>query len=71
LLRSDYEEANLEKLAREVGCRPTHQTDPGKSAGEADLSPARDDALLPDQKNITTMPSPSESPSPAPVTETR
>ncbi|HEX9423747.1 MAG TPA: hypothetical protein VF899_10915 [Pyrinomonadaceae bacterium] len=50
MLHSDYEEADLGKLAREVGCRPTHQTDPGKLAREADLSPARDDALVPDQK---------------------
>jgi hypothetical protein len=50
LLHSDYEEGDLEKLAREVGCRPTHQTDPGKLAREVDLSPARDDGLVPDQK---------------------
>jgi hypothetical protein len=50
LLHSDYEEAEIEKLAREVGCRPTHQTDPRKLAREVNLSPARYDALVSDQK---------------------
>ena len=50
LQHSDYEETEIEKLAREVGCRPTHQTDPRKLACEVNLSPARDDALVSDQK---------------------
>jgi hypothetical protein len=50
LLHSNYEETDLEKLAREVALRPAHQTDPGKLAREVDLSPARDNALVPDQK---------------------
>jgi hypothetical protein len=42
LLHSNYEEADLEELAREGGFRPIHQTDPGKLAREGDLRPAGD-----------------------------
>ena len=50
LLHSNYEETDLEKLAREVAFRPARQTDPAKLARQVDLSPARDDALVPHQK---------------------
>jgi hypothetical protein len=50
LLHSNYEETDLEDLAREVGFHPMHQTHPGKLAREGDLPPAGDNALVPDQK---------------------
>jgi hypothetical protein len=50
LLHSNYEETDLEKLGREVAFRPAHQTDPGKLAREIDVRAARDNALVPDQK---------------------
>jgi hypothetical protein len=50
LLHSNYEEIDLEKLGREVAFRPAHQTDPGKLAREIDVRPARNNALVPDQK---------------------
>ena len=50
VLHSNYEETDLEKLAREVALRPARQTDPGKLAREVDVRPARDNALVPDQK---------------------
>jgi hypothetical protein len=50
LLHSNYEETGLEKLAREVAFRPARQTDPGKLAREVDVRAARDNALVPDQK---------------------
>jgi hypothetical protein len=50
LLHSNYEETDLEKLAREVAFRPARQTDPAKLARQVDLSRARDDALVPHQK---------------------
>ncbi|HYY35598.1 MAG TPA: hypothetical protein VE867_04415 [Candidatus Binatia bacterium] len=50
MLHSDYEKTGLEKLAREVNLRPFRQADPAKLAREADLSPARDNALVLDQK---------------------
>jgi hypothetical protein len=71
LLHGNYEETALEKLARELALCPVHQTDPGKLAREVDVRPARDNGLVPDQKNVATTPLPSETSSPAPVTETR
>jgi hypothetical protein len=50
LLHSNYEETGLEKLAREVAFHPARQTDPGKLAREVDVRAARDNALVPDQK---------------------
>jgi hypothetical protein len=50
LLHSNYEETGLEKLAREVAFRPARQTDPGKLAREVDVRAARDNGLVPDQK---------------------
>ncbi len=50
LLHSNYEESDPEKLAREVNLRTAGQTDPGKLAREVDVRPARDNALVPDQK---------------------
>jgi hypothetical protein len=50
LLHSNYEQTDLEKLAREVAFRPARQTDPGKLAREVDVRPDRDNALVPDQK---------------------
>jgi len=50
LLHSNYEETGLEKLAREVAFRPARQIDPGKLAREVDVRAARDNALVPDQK---------------------
>jgi hypothetical protein len=50
LLHSNYEDTDLEKLAREIDVRPARQTDPGKLAREIDVRPARDNALVPDQK---------------------
>jgi hypothetical protein len=50
LLHSNYDQTDLEKLAREVALRPVRQTDPGKLAREVDVRPARDNALVPDQK---------------------
>jgi hypothetical protein len=50
LLHSNYEETDLEKLGREVALRPVGQTDPGKLAREVGVHPARDNGLVPDQK---------------------
>jgi hypothetical protein len=50
LPHSDYEETDLEKLAREVAFRPARQTDPGKLAREVNVRAARDNDLVPDQK---------------------
>jgi len=50
LLHSNYETTGPEKLAREVNLRPVRQTDPGKLAREAGLPSARDNDLVPDQK---------------------
>jgi hypothetical protein len=50
LPHSNYEETDLEKLAREVAFRPARQTDPGKLAREVDVRAARDNGLVPDQK---------------------
>jgi hypothetical protein len=50
LLHSNYEKTDPEKVAREVDLGPVCQTDPGKLAREADLPSARDNALVPDQK---------------------
>jgi hypothetical protein len=50
LLHSNHEETELEKLARELALLPVHQTDPGKLAREVDVRPARDNGLVPDQK---------------------
>jgi hypothetical protein len=50
LLHSNYEETDLEKLAREVALRPPRQTHPRELARESDVSPDRDNGLVPDQK---------------------
>jgi hypothetical protein len=50
LLHSNYEGADLEELARDIGFRPVDQTDAAKLAREVDLSPARDDDLVSHQK---------------------
>jgi hypothetical protein len=50
LPHSNYEETDLEKLAREVALRPARQTDPGKLAREVDVRAACDNDLVPDQK---------------------
>jgi hypothetical protein len=50
LLHSNYEETDLEELARDVGFRPVDETDAGKLAREVDVPAARDNALVPDQK---------------------
>jgi hypothetical protein len=50
LPHSNYEETALEKLAREVAFCPARQTDPGKLAREVDVRAARDNGLVPDQK---------------------
>jgi hypothetical protein len=50
LPHSNYEETDLEKLAREVAFRPARQTDPGKLAREVDVRAARDSGLVSDQK---------------------
>jgi hypothetical protein len=50
LLHGDYEETHLEELARDVGFRLVDQTDAGKLAREVDLPGARDNGLVPDQK---------------------
>jgi hypothetical protein len=50
LLHSNYEETNLEKLAREVAFGPARQSHPRELARESDVSPDRDNGLVPDQK---------------------
>jgi hypothetical protein len=50
LLHSNYEGTDLEELARDVGFRPVDQIDAGKLAREIDLPAARDNGLVPDQK---------------------
>jgi hypothetical protein len=50
LLHSNYEETDLEELARDVGFRPVDQTDAGKLAREVGLPGARYNGLVPDQK---------------------
>jgi hypothetical protein len=45
-----YGETDLKKLACEVDLRPARQTHPGKLAREVDVPSARDNALVPDQK---------------------
>jgi hypothetical protein len=50
LLHSNYEETDLEELARDVGFRPVDQTDAGKLARQVDVPPGRDNDLVPDQK---------------------
>jgi hypothetical protein len=43
-------ETDTETLADEVDFHPTHETDSGKLAREVDLALARDNAVVPDQK---------------------
>jgi len=50
LLHIIYEETDIEKLAHEVDLHPPYKADSGKLAREVDLSLARDNALVPDQK---------------------
>jgi len=50
LLHSNYEGTELEELAGDVGFRPVDETDFGKLAREVDLLSARDNDLVPDQK---------------------
>ena len=50
LLHSTNEKTEIEKLAYEVDFHPTHKADSGKLAREVDLGLARDNALVPDQK---------------------
>jgi hypothetical protein len=50
LLHSTYEETDIEKLAHEVDRHPPYKTDSGKLARKVDLGLARDNALVPDQK---------------------
>ena len=50
LLHSNYEGTDFEELARDIGFHPVDQTDTGKLAREVDLSPARDNPLVSDQK---------------------
>jgi hypothetical protein len=50
LLHSNYEGTDLEELSRDVGFRPVDETDVGKLAREVDLLGARDNDLVPDQK---------------------
>jgi len=48
---ADYENTNLEKVAREATRRHAHQSDPAaKLAREVDQPPACDNGLVPDQK---------------------
>jgi hypothetical protein len=48
-----YEKADPKNLAREVNLDPVRQTDLGKLAREADLSLARDNGLVLDQKECS------------------
>ncbi len=49
LLRSNYEDTGLEKVAREAGRRPVHQSDPARElARQVDLPPTCDSGLVPD-----------------------
>jgi hypothetical protein len=50
LLHSNYEDTDLEELARNVGFRPVDQIDAGKLAREIALPGACDDGLVPNQK---------------------
>jgi hypothetical protein len=50
LPHSTDEETDVEKLAHEVDFHPTYKADFGKLAREVDLGLARDNALVPDQK---------------------
>jgi len=48
---ADYENTNLEKVAREATRRHAHQSNPSeKLAREVDQSPTCDNGLVPDQK---------------------
>jgi hypothetical protein len=53
LLHRIYETTDPENLAREVNLDPVRQTYLGKLAREADLSPARDNGLVLDQKECS------------------